>query len=126
MGGNQGPDDDSPSGIESVYNSDDSTETSTVSDSTERTEVRSSSGEAEEQQPTGEMIDDGPPDTQDGGVKSEVENERAFSLEDYTFLLSENQRLNHEVESLQSQLHKRQDEIEKLQKEGRGMAKVLH
>ncbi len=117
MGGNQGPDDDSPSGIESVYNSDDSTETSTVSDSTERTEVRSSSGEAEEQQPTGEMIDDGPPDTQDGGVKSEVENERAFSLEDYTFFLSENQRLNHEVESLQSQLHKRQDEIEKLQKE---------
>ena len=42
MGENQGPDDDSPSGIDVVDDFD---------DSTEHTEVRSSSGEAEAQQP---------------------------------------------------------------------------
>ena len=105
MGGNQGPDDDSPSGVEAVYNSD---------DSIERIEVKSSSDKAKEQS-TSKMIE--PLETQDGNVKSKKENERAFSDEDYTSLLSENQHLNGEVESLRSQLHKGQNGIEKWQKE---------
>ena len=44
----------------------------------------------------------------------ESDNQRAFSEADYIALKSEHEE---EVESLQSQLHKRQDEIEKLQKE---------
>ena len=106
MGGNQGPDDDSPSGIDVVDDFD---------DSTEHTEVRSPSDEAEAQQPTGEVVE--PPETPDEDVKSERENERAFSDEDYTSLQLENEHLNGEVESLRSQLHKSRDEIEKLQKE---------
>lgn len=106
MGGNHGPDDDSPSRIEAVYNS---------YDSIEHTEVKSSSGESEEQQTIVEVIE--PLETQDGDVKSEGENERAFSDEDYTSLLSKNQYLNGEVKSLQSQLHKSQNGVEKWQKE---------
>ncbi len=44
----------------------------------------------------------------------ESDNQRAFSEADYIALKSEHEE---EVESLQSQLYKRQDEIEKLQKE---------
>ena len=47
----------------------------------------------------------------------ELDNQRAFSDGDYSSLLSENQHLNGEVESLQSLLHEHQDEIEKLHKE---------
>ncbi len=55
------------------------------------------------------------PDAQQ--LAQELDNQRAFSDDDYSSLLSENQHLNGEIESLQSQLHKRQDEMEKLQKE---------
>lgn len=44
----------------------------------------------------------------------ELDNQRAFSEADYIALKSEHKKA---IESLQSQLHKRQDEIEKLQKE---------
>ncbi len=106
MSGNQGPDDDFPSGIEAVYNSD---------DSIERIEVKSSSDESEAPQPIGEVIE--PSGVPDREVKSKKKNERAFSDEDYTSLQSENQHLNGEVESLQSQLHTSQNGIEKWQKE---------
>ena len=88
MGGNHRPDDDSPIG----------------------TEV----GEAEEQLSTGERRDERPPEAPDGDVKSEIENERAFSEADYSALKSEHKK---EIDLLQSQLHKRQNEIEKWQKE---------
>ena len=64
MGGNLGPDDDSPSGVEAVYNSD---------DSIEHTEVRSSSSESEEPQPISEVIE--PSEVPDGDVKSENKKE---------------------------------------------------
>ncbi|MDE2953162.1 MAG: hypothetical protein OXR71_01470 [Gemmatimonadota bacterium] len=106
MGENQGPDDDSPSGVDVVDDFD---------DSTEHTEVRSSSGESEAQQPISEVIE--PSETPDEDVKSERENERAFSDEDYTSLLSDNQHLNIEIESLQTQLDTSQNGTEKWQKE---------
>ncbi len=101
MGENQGPDDDSPSGVDVVDDFD---------DSTEHTEVRSSSGEAEAQQPTGEGIE--PPEAPDEDVKSERENERAFSDEDYTSLLSDNQHLNREIKSLHNKLYTSEKEAE--------------
>ncbi len=50
----------------------------------------------------------------------EPDNQRAFSEADYIALKSEHEE---EVKSLQSQLHKRQDEIEKLQKEAESWRK---
>ncbi|MXX12694.1 MAG: hypothetical protein F4Z86_04485 [Gemmatimonadetes bacterium] len=101
MGENQGPDDDSPSGVDVVDDFD---------DSTEHTEVRSSSGESEAQQPTGEVVE--PPEALDEDMKFEKENERAFSDEDYTSLLSDNQHLNIEIESLHNKLYTSEKEAE--------------
>ena len=101
MGENQGPDDDSPSGIDVVDDFD---------DSTEHTEVRSPSDAAEAQQPTGEVVE--PPEAPDEDVKSERENERAFSDEDYTSLRSENQHLNRKLKSLHNKLYTSEKEAE--------------
>ena len=103
MDGNLGPDDDSPSGVDVVYDSE---------NPTEHTEVRSSSGEAEEQQTTGKVIDDRSPETQDGDVKSKKENEHAFSDEDYTSLQSENQHLYRNLKSLHNKLYTSEKEAE--------------
>ncbi len=101
MDGNLGPDDDSPSGVDVVDDFD---------DSTEHSEVKSSSGEAEEQQPIDEVMV--PSEAPDGDVKSEKENEHAFSDEDYTSLQSENQHLHRNLKSLHNKLYTSEKEAE--------------
>ncbi len=101
MGGSDGPDDDSPSGVDVVDDSE---------DPTEHSEVKSSSGEAEEQQPIDEVMV--PSEAPDGDVKSEKENEHAFSDEDYTSLQSENQHLNGKLKSLHNKLYTSEKEAE--------------
>ncbi len=113
MGGSDGPDDDSPSGVDVVYDSEDPTEhTDLLADAQTdaQAEVRSSSGGSEEQQTTGEAIE--PSEDPDGDVKSEVENKRAFSDEDYTSLQSENQCLNRKLKSLHNKLYTSEKEAE--------------
>ncbi len=101
MGGSDGPDDNSPSGVDVVDEFD---------DSTEHSEVKSSSGEAEEQQPIDEVMV--PSEAPDGDVKSEKENEHAFSDENYTLLQSENQHLHRNLKSLHNKLYTSEKEAE--------------
>ena len=97
MGESDGPNDDSPSGVEAVYNSE---------GPIEYIEEGSLSGEVEEQQRIGEVIE--PPD----GNVTEIENERAFSDEDYTSLQSKNQHLNRKLKSLHNKLYTSEKEAE--------------
>ena len=97
MGGSDGPDDDSPSGVDVVYDSE---------GPIEHIEEGSLSGEVEEQQRIGEVIE--PPD----GNVTEIENEGAFSDEDYTSLQSKNQHLHRKLKSLHNKLYTSEKEAE--------------
>lgn len=97
MGESDGPNDDPPSGVEAVYDSE---------GPIEHIEEGSLSGEVEEQQRIGEVIE--PPD----GNVTEIENERAFSDEDYTSLQSKNQHLNRKLKSLHNKLYTSEKEAE--------------
>lgn len=97
MGESDGPDDDSPSGVEAVYDSE---------GPIEHIEEGSLSGEVEEQQRIGEVIE--PPDEN----VTEIENEGAFSDEDYTSLQSKNQHLHRKLKSLHNKLYTSEKEAE--------------
>ncbi len=97
MGESDGPNDDPPSGVEAVYDSE---------GPIEHIEEGSLSGEVEEQQRIGEVIE--PPD----GNVTEIENEGAFSDEDYTSLQSKNQHLNRKLKSLHNKLYTSEKEAE--------------
>ena len=97
MGESDGPNDDPPAGVEAVYDSE---------GPIEHIEEGSLSGEVEEQQRIGEVIE--PPD----GNVTEIENEGAFSDEDYTSLQSKNQHLNRKLKSLHNKLYTSEKEAE--------------